>query len=123
MASRESNIRDEPSLRIPGSGNKAELVFWRGMLVLALAVVLVTAIGFLRQPLIEDEVEFAEVARSYMVSGQPLAHVHGNLQAVVHHPQLYHLLLSAASLVGDRNGEAGSSDCFVYWDQLGLVQA
>ena len=81
------------------TSDRVELVFWRWMLVIALVVMAVTAFGILKQPLIEDEVEFAEIARSYISNGQPLAHVHGKIEPVVHHPQLYHLALSAASLI------------------------
>jgi hypothetical protein len=82
------------------SRNREELVFWRWMLLFAIAISMVTAFGILKQPLIEDEVEFAEIAQSYVKIGQPLAHVHGKLESVVHHPQLYHLALSGASLIG-----------------------
>ncbi len=78
----------------------SDRVWWVSLLVVAVVVAVVSGIGFLQQPLIEDEVEFAEVAQSYLSDGLPLAHVSGQVEAVVHHPQLYHLMIAAASLVG-----------------------
>lgn len=78
----------------------SDRLWWVSLLVAAVMVVIVSGIGFLRQPLIEDEVEYAEVARSYISNGQPLAHVSGQVEAVLHHPQLYHLMIAVASVVG-----------------------
>jgi hypothetical protein len=74
--------------------------WWNLLPIVAFCVIGIVAFGVLAQPLIEDEVEFAEIARSYITHGSPLAHVAGNVEPVLHHPQLYHLLLAIASLAG-----------------------
>lgn len=85
---------------IDPSGDGGISEFWRVLFVCALLVVAAGTLGILRQPLIEDEAEFAEVAQSYISDGLPLAHKAGEITTIVHHPQLYHLMLSAASLAG-----------------------
>jgi len=79
---------------------RAQSSWWRGFLLVAVILSVVGALWICRQPLIEDEVEFAEIARSYGSTGLPLAHVSGEIAPVAHHPQLYHLLLAVFSIAG-----------------------
>lgn len=69
------------------------IVFWAAIIY-----------GNLRKPLIEDDVEFAEVARNRAMGMKPVAHFGQNMQVVLTHPQLYHFLL-AICIGKDRSPE------------------
>jgi len=110
---------------MPAMDERARTSWWRGLLLVAIILSVVGALWICRQPLIEDEVEFAEIARSYVSSGLPLAHVSGEIAEVLHHPQLYHFLLAVASIAGgpEWGGRLLGLSCLVASSLLAVVLA